>query len=34
MRLSGKPAAPRDGSFFVPYQHLRSHNEWGKFLVA
>ena len=32
MHLLNKPAAPRNGSFFVPYQYLYSHSEWQKFL--
>jgi 5-methylcytosine-specific restriction endonuclease McrA len=32
MHLVHHPVAPRDGSFFVPYQHLRAHTEWHKFL--
>lgn len=32
MSLVRQPVAPRDGSFFIPYQHLYAHSEWHKFL--
>ena len=34
MKLIRRPLSPRPGSFYVPYQYLRTHSEWQKFLVA
>jgi len=34
MKLIQRPLVPRPDSFYVPYQYLRTHSEWQKFLVA
>mgnify|MGYP001041378359 CR=1 FL=1 len=34
MKLIHRPLIPRPDSFYVPYQYLRTHSEWQKFLVA
>ena len=32
MLLNRQPRPPKDGDFYVPYHHLRSHAEWQKYV--
>lgn len=34
MKLIQRPLIPRPDSFYVPYQYLRTHSEWQKYLIA
>jgi hypothetical protein len=32
MRLIRQPHSPPDGGFYIPFQYLRNHGEWLKFI--
>jgi 5-methylcytosine-specific restriction endonuclease McrA len=32
MQLLHKPLPPHPGTFYVPYQYRREHDEWRKFI--